>query len=1340
MTVKIHDDGGTTNGGVDTSAAQTFTITVTAVNDVPVAAGQLVTTNEDTAKTITLSATDVETCELTFSIVTGPTHGSLGTITGNDCVAGSPNMDTASITYTPAADYHGSDSFTFKVNDGTVDSNTPTISITVTSVNDTPTADAQAVSATEDIAKTISLTGSDADGDALTFSIVAGPSHGTLGLIGTVGCSGVPSSCSANVTYTPDANYNGSDSFSFRVNDGTVYSSAATVSITVAAVNDLPSADAKTATTDEDAPKTVTLTGSDTEGSALTFSIVSGPSHGTLGSIGTVTCSGIPSSCSADVIYTPAADYNGSDSFTYKVNDGTDDSNTATVSITVNAVNDAPVCQDVSITTAEDTAGETSPNCSDVDSATLTYTVTDATHGTSGFAATKITYSPNANYNGLDSFTYTANDGTLDSNAADVDVTVNAVNDAPVCQDVSITTAEDTAGETSPNCSDVDSATLTYTVTDATHGTSGFAANKITYSPNANYNGLDSFTYTANDGTLDSNAADVDVTVNAINDAPSFTKGADETVNEDAGAQIVNGWATNISAGPPNESSQTVDFIVTNDNNTLFSNQPGVSATGTLTYTPAANANGSATVTVQIHDDGGAANGGVDTSAAQTFTISVTPVNDAPSFTKGADETVNEDAGAQIVNGWATNISAGPPNESSQTVDFIVTNDNNTLFSNQPGVSATGTLTYTPAANANGSATVTVQIHDDGGAANGGVDTSAAQTLTISVSAVNDAPVAVDDANSTNEDTAVATDVISNDTDVDNTNAQLSVKPGSLSATNGSATLDADGRTIHFTPDLNRNDGNVNAAGFTVTYKAIDGTDDSNTATLTISVSAVNDAPVAVDDANSTNEDTAVATDVISNDTDVDNTNAQLSVKPGSLGATNGSATLDADGRTIHFTPDLNRNDGNVNAAGFTVTYKAIDGTDDSNTATLTISVSAVNDAPVAVDDANSTNEDTAVATDVISNDTDVDNTNAQLSVKPGSLSATNGSATLDADGRTIHFTPDLNRNDGNVNAAGFTVTYKAIDGTDDSNTATLTISVSAVNDAPVAVDDANSTNEDTAVATDVISNDTDVDNTNAQLSVKPGSLSATNGSATLDADGRTIHFTPDLNRNDGNVNAAGFTVTYKAIDGTDDSNTATLTISVSAVNDAPVAVDDANSTNEDTAVATDVISNDTDVDNTNAQLSVKPGSLSATNGSATLDADGRTIHFTPDLNRNDGNVNAAGFTVTYKAIDGTDDSNTATLTISVSAVNDAPVAVDDANSTNEDTAVATDVISNDTDVDNTNAQLSVKPGSLERHQRLRDARRRRSHDPLHAGPEQERRQRQRRRVHRDLQGDRRDR
>ncbi len=164
------------------------------------------------------------------------------------------------------------------------------------------------------------------------------------------------------------------------------------------------------------------------------------------------------------------------------------------------------------------------------------------------------------------------------------------------------------------------------------------------------------------------------------------------------------------------------------------------------------------------------------------------------------------------VNGWATNISAGPSNESSQTVDFIVTNDNNSLFSTQPGVSATGTLTYTPAANANGSATVTVQIHDDGGTANGGVDTSAAQTFTISVTRGERRPGRGRRCDSTNEDTAVATDVDrQRHRRGQHERASCRSKPGSLTATNGSATLDADGRTIHFTPDLNKNDGNVGA-------------------------------------------------------------------------------------------------------------------------------------------------------------------------------------------------------------------------------------------------------------------------------------------------------------------------------------------------------------------------------------------------------------------------------------------------------------------------------------------------------------------------------------------------
>ena len=118
-------------------------------------------------------------------------------------------------------------------------------------------------------------------------------------------------------------------------------------------------------------------------------------------------------------------------------------------------------------------------------------------------------------------------------------------------------------------------------------------------------------------------------TVNPVNIVPSFTKGADQNVAEDAGAQTVPGWATAISAGAISESNQVVNFIVANNNNSLFSIQPAVSATGILTYTPATNVSGSALVSVQIHDDGGTTPG-VDTSAAQTFLITVTPVNDAP--------------------------------------------------------------------------------------------------------------------------------------------------------------------------------------------------------------------------------------------------------------------------------------------------------------------------------------------------------------------------------------------------------------------------------------------------------------------------------------------------------------------------------------------------------------------------------------------------------------------------------------------------------------------------------------------------------------------------------------
>jgi hypothetical protein len=266
------------------------------------------------------------------------------------------------------------------------------------------------------------------------------------------------------------------------------------------------------------------------------------------------------------------------------------------------------------------------------------------------------------------------------------------------------------------------------------------ADGSFSYAPAANFNGTDTFSYRAHDSNSNESAVTtVTITVRPVNDPPTFTMGANPSVVEDSGPQSM-AWATALSAGPSDEASQALSFGVGNDNNALFAAQPAIASDGTLSFTPAVNANGSASVTVELRDDGGTANGGVDRTAPRTFTISVLASNDAPNFTKGGNQTVLEDAGSQTASLWATGISSGPANESSQSVSFIVTNDNNAMFSVQPAVSSAGTLTYTPAANANGTATVTVRIHDSGGTANSGVDTSATQTFTITVTGVNDAP------------------------------------------------------------------------------------------------------------------------------------------------------------------------------------------------------------------------------------------------------------------------------------------------------------------------------------------------------------------------------------------------------------------------------------------------------------------------------------------------------------------------------------------------------------------------------------------------------------------------
>jgi concanavalin A-like lectin/glucanase superfamily protein/Big-like domain-containing protein/K319-like protein len=379
----------TVSDGLTAITGPTWTFgTVLVSNSPPVANDQSLTLNEDTPQAITLTASDLNGDPLTFTLVTSPANG---TLSGT-----APNL-----TYTPTLNYNGPDSFTFKANDGKVDSNIATVSITVTAVNDPPVANAQAVTTDEDSAVSVTLTGSDADGDVLILSIVNNPSHGTLS--GTL----------PNLIYTPAPNYNGSDSFTFKANDGKVDSNVATVSITVTAVNDLPVANAQSVTTNEDTAKAIALSATDVDGDALTYSVVTGPVHGTL------------SGTAPNLTYTPALNYNGSDSFTFKANDGKVDSNIATVSITVTAVNDPPVASSGSINAKIGVAVAGQLIATDVDSSTLTYSiVTLPKKGTVSVNQTTGAFTYTAKAKGTDSFTFRAYDGAAYSNTAKISVNI----------------------------------------------------------------------------------------------------------------------------------------------------------------------------------------------------------------------------------------------------------------------------------------------------------------------------------------------------------------------------------------------------------------------------------------------------------------------------------------------------------------------------------------------------------------------------------------------------------------------------------------------------------------------------------------------------------------------------------------------------------------------------------------------------------------------------------------------------------------------------------------------------------------------------------------------------
>ena len=607
-------------------------------------------------------------------------------------------------------------------------------------------------------------------------------------------------------------------------------------------------------------------------------------------------------------------------------------------------------------------------------------------------------------------------------------------NTPPVANDASVSTNEDTTVTITLSGTDADGDPLTFSIVSGpSNGTLGAiiqvtpTSATVDYTPNANYNGGDSFVYQANDGNGGTDNATVTITVVAVNDPPTFQAGPTHISLEDAGPQTVTPWATSISPGPANEAGQTVTFTVTNSNPSLFSVQPSVSPSGTLTYTAAPNAYGSATITIVAQDNGGTANGGNDTSAPQTSSITVTPVNDAPSFTGGGDVTVNEDSGAYSA-AWATGISAGP-NESGQTVSFNVTNSNNALFSVQPAISASGVLTFTLAANANGSASVTVTLSDNGGTANGGVDTSAPQVFAINVTAVNDPPSFVSGGDQTVLEDSGTTTVAPWATSISPGPADESGQTVSFNVTATNFSLYSTLPAISPSGDLTFTVAPNAFGNSTVTVVAQDSAGAmSAPQTFTITVLPVNDAPSFVSGGNvSVNEDSGAysngwATSISAGPSNeagqllsfnvLSNSNAALfSVQP-SISPSGVLTFTPAPNAFGSATLNVNLTDNGGTANG---------GVDTSGTVTFTITVNPVNDPPSATNDAYDTVGNTLlqvaaaksvadpavfVTGSVLANDNDIDS--------PGSLSATLNAGsvtpgavvTMNADGSFTYLPP----------------------------------------------------------------------------------------------------------------------------------------------------------------------------------------------------------------------------------------------------------------------------------------------------------------------------------------------
>ncbi len=553
------------------------------------------------------------------------------------------------------------DSFQYLVNDGYGNSNIATVVLKVGWENTPPVVDDLSLTTNEEVAVSGILTANDVDNQLLILSVAEQGSKGTLT---------INDAATGDFTYTPNVNAFGTDTVKVAAYDGHDNSALGTVTITINGSNDVPVTFNSNLSTLEDTPLLgAQLSANEPDGEALTYTLMSN------GTIGTAV---LTDAVNGIITYSPNANNKGHDSFTFRVSDGKDNSNTATVNITVESVNDAPVAHDLDrIFTIEDQAFSNTLDAEDIDLDSLTYRLLNT--GTLGTAVITnsdtgaFTFTPNQGVNGSDTISYVANDGSVDSNIAFVPITISP-NEAPVAADMAISTDHITTIEDTLSATDAEGQDLTYEI--VSNGSKGtvqlldLGTGAFRYTPNGQL-GTDTFTYLARDNKSPSEVATVTVTITEFNNAP--------VANASSFTAFEGVPYTNYLTGSDVENS-TLTFAIVN-NGHMGSAGFDNASTGLFSYTSLNGRSSEDNFTFTVSD-------GDKTSAAATVNAHVISTQEACRGPEAPGFDTDGDGYADVVEiAFGTNINDDTEtpaglNPDDYGVDFTTDSDNDGFADN----------------------------------------------------------------------------------------------------------------------------------------------------------------------------------------------------------------------------------------------------------------------------------------------------------------------------------------------------------------------------------------------------------------------------------------------------------------------------------------------------------------------------------------------------------------------------------------------------------------------------------------------------------------------------------